>query len=97
MSLVTEHLKELGIEEDWIIQLGELIQLVIQKDPALAAGKAIDLSRQENIASSLKSFIEGWRGLMEGNIEQFTPVQRDTLSEVIGTINKQTFNKFVSK
>ena len=42
MSLVRDHLTELGITEEWIIELGEKIQDVQKKDPALSAGRAMD-------------------------------------------------------
>ena len=93
MSLVREHLTELGITDEWIIELGEKIQEVQKKDPALSAGRAMDLASQEETAKSLKLFIEGWKGLMGSNIERFTPNQKETLSLVIKTIVQETNGK----
>jgi len=94
MSQVSEHLGELGIEEKWIFELGELIQSLIKKDPAIAAGKALDLSSQPNVAIPLKSFIEGWIGLMDSDLSRFTPLQRESLSLVIKNILNETSHKF---
>ena len=94
MSLVSEHLIELGITEEWIIDLGEKIQEVQKNDPAMSAGRALDLSSREEIAKPLKAFIEGWRGLMQGNTDRFTPNQKETMSSIIKVIVQETQSKF---
>ena len=63
---VYDHLITMDISiQDWVVQLGKLLQETQNLDTAMAASRAMDLSKQEDIATAIKALIEGWPLLKE--------------------------------
>ena len=95
VSKVKEHLIAIDPDvEDWIVELAELVLIVLKCDPAMAASRARDLSRQKQYAIGLKDFISGWIQLNSLDGKGLTALQKSTLKRVVEAINKNTSSMF---
>ena len=76
--------------EEWIVELAALILITLDCDPAMAASRARDLSRQEGTARGLKDLISGWVILRTVDGKGLTALQQSTLKSILGEICKST-------
>ena len=73
----------LGETPSWIVSLGEAIQQVTDCSTAIAAARARDLSRYEDIGQGLEWLTRGWLTLEEGGLQDLSPMQRETIRLVL--------------
>ncbi len=91
---VRDHLAALGENPEWLLRLGEAIQLVTKCDAALAALRARDLARHPGLAQGLAQYAQGWLDLAAASQATLTPLQQETLARVLDTISQQTVTLF---
>jgi len=53
----------------WVVQLGELLEETQRLDAAMAASRAMDLSKNDIIAEALSAVVAGWP-VLKGAIEK---------------------------
>jgi hypothetical protein len=80
---VADHLRAFGETPDWVLSLGEAIYETTQCSAAIAASRARDLSRQENIARGLEALLRGWLSLDGADFSSLSPMQHETVHLVV--------------
>jgi hypothetical protein len=85
-ATVQDHLTATGTSPDWVVSLGIMIQKVLGTSSAIAAARAKDLSRLTPIGEALESIVKGWESLCAADLRQLSPMQRETIENVVLTI-----------
>ena len=91
-ATVKDHLIAIGNSPEWVISLAEKIQTVLCSSSAIAAARAKDLSRLPSIGVALESIICGWEILCTHDLQGLSPLQRETIEEVVLNILSDVHN-----
>jgi hypothetical protein len=83
LPTVKDHLMALGETPGWIVSLGEAIQQVTDCSTAIAAARARDLSRCEDLGQGLEWLTRGWLTLEAADPQSLSPMQRETIRLVL--------------
>jgi hypothetical protein len=82
-ATVQDHLTATGSSPDWVVSLAEMIQKILGTSSAIAAARAKDLSRLTPIGEALESIVKGWESLCAADLDQLSPMQRETIDAVV--------------
>jgi hypothetical protein len=85
-ATVKDHLVAIGNSPDWVISLAEKIQIVLCSSSAIASARAKDLSRLPSIGEALEAIISGWEILSTHDLQNLSPLQRETIEKVVLSI-----------
>jgi len=90
---VQDHLSARGPSPDWVVSLAEMIQLIQGSSAAISSSRAKDLSRVPIIGEALESIVRGYQVILNSDIHQLSPMQRETIEELVLTILNDLQNK----
>lgn len=87
---VKEHLAAMQETRDWVIHLAEAINRLSERDPAIAASRAMDLANNSQLGPATQKIVFGWIEL-EAAIKNpgVTSWQRTTVSDLMTGILKE--------
>jgi hypothetical protein len=83
---VREHLNAIEESPEWVISLGEMIQKADGCSTAIAASRARDLSKRQDVGEAIEGIARGWQTLSTCDLGALTPLQRETIELVVLTI-----------
>ncbi|MEJ2550550.1 MAG: hypothetical protein P8Z42_15160 [Anaerolineales bacterium] len=82
-ATVKDHLAAIGDSPEWVISLAEMIQKLLGTSSAIASARARDLSRLPPIGKGLESILRGWDILSDADLQNLSPMQKETIEKVI--------------
>lgn len=85
---VREHLNATKESPEWVVSLGEMIQKADRCSAAIAASRARDLSKREDVGKAIEGIARGWHTLSTCDLGALTPLQRETIELVVLTITE---------
>jgi len=93
-ATVQDHLTSIDDVPDWVISLAQMIQSILDSSSAIASARAKDLSRLPSIGEALESIVRGWEILDTSDLHKLSPLQRETIEEVVSRILHDIQNSF---
>jgi hypothetical protein len=81
---VADHLQAMGETRDWVIELGDAIHELSERDPAVAASRAMDLAKSPSLGPAIQKIMAGWKETREALKDlRVTPWQRVTIADLL--------------